>query len=71
MNRLSPPSIERFRPFMTPPWVLAATAIPVDIAIIAPDSALSCSLGSRVHPADGEAGAVAGLDVHGGPPSAA
>ena len=48
MKRLSPPSTDRFRPFITPPWVLAWSWMPADIAIIAPDSALSTSLGSRV-----------------------
>src|SRR4051794_24162902 len=48
MKRLSPPRKERFRPFITPPWVLAATEMPPDVAIMAPDSALICSPAARV-----------------------
>jgi len=44
----APPRNERSRPLRTPPWVLACTDTPAEVAIMAPDSARSCSLGSRV-----------------------
>ena len=46
MNRLSPPRNERLRPFITPPWVLALTSTPAEVAIIVPDSPRNCSPGS-------------------------
>ncbi len=39
MNSDSPPSIERLRPFIRPPWTLASISTPPDVAYIAPDSA--------------------------------
>ena len=43
MKRDSPPSTLRLIDFMNPPCILASTATPSDVAIIAPDSARTAS----------------------------
>ena len=48
MKKLSPPSAARFNDFIMPPSALAASSTPADIAIIAPASARTDSLGRSV-----------------------
>src|SRR5438045_7544576 len=49
MKSDSPPSMLRFSDFMRPPCILASTATPSEVAIIAPDSARTASPPAIVH----------------------
>ena len=55
-KKLSPPSAARFNDFMTPPWALDCSSTPADIAIMAPLSTRTGSLGANVSRATPYAG---------------
>ena len=48
MKKLSPPSTDRFRPAITPPWALVSISTPPDMLVIAPASALTSPPGAIV-----------------------